>query len=102
MKDRRYVGSSFDSWLNKELTDSEFRKLFEARITELSLGERLKQLAKKKGFSVRSLASKMKTSPSQIQRMFSEDASKCSVESLMKFSIVTGIDLHDILEPEAA
>jgi hypothetical protein len=59
------VGSSFDSWLDEELTDSEFRKLCEARLVEQSLGECLKQRAKKRGFSVRSLASKLKTSPLQ-------------------------------------
>ena len=96
------LGSSFDSWLDEELTDKEFRALYEAHLASLSLGERLKQIAKKRGLSVRKLASKMKTSPSQVQRMFSDEASKCSVESLMKFSIATGTDLHDILEPEAA
>jgi hypothetical protein len=96
------IGSSFNDWLGEELSDKEFRRLFETQLSNLDLGSKLKHLATKRGLSVRSLASKMHTSPSQVQRMFSERASKCSVESLMKFSIVTATKLHEILEPEAA
>lgn len=96
------VGSSFNDWLDEELTDKEFRKLYESHLATMDLGSKLKKIAAKRGLSVRGLASKMKTSPSQVQRMFSEDAVKCSIESLMKFALATGCELPELLTDEAA
>lgn len=101
-KKKKYdpLGSSFDSWLDTELKDKDFTKLFNAYRARLKLGDRMKTIAKKRGYSVRSLATTMGTSPSQIQRMFSSQATKCSLETLIKFSIVTGYDLSKLIRKE--
>lgn len=103
-KTKKYnpIGSSFNEWLDVELTDKEFRKLYESHLAAFDLGSKLKRIASQRGLSVRGLASKMKTSPSQVQRMFSENAVKCSIESLMKFALVTGCELPDLFNDKAA
>lgn len=92
------IGSSFDEWLEKELTDEEFNELFNVYKGQLDLGNKLKKIAEKQGYSVRGLAEAMGTSPSQVQRMFSITATKCTLETLIKFSVITGVDLHRILK----
>ncbi|MCB0419446.1 MAG: helix-turn-helix domain-containing protein [Pseudobdellovibrionaceae bacterium] len=47
---------------------------------------------------MRALAEAVGTSLSQVQRMFSSTATKCTLETLMKFSVITGVDLHRILK----
>lgn len=96
------IGSSFDEWLDEELTDEEFEGLFNGYKSQLDLGNKLKKIAEKQGYSVRGLAEAMGTSPSQVQRMFSITATKCTLETLMKFSVITGVDLHRILKVKKA
>ena len=92
------MGSSFYEWLDDELTDGEFQEHFDSYKGQLDLGNKLKSIAEEQGYSVRGLAEAMGTSPSQVQRMFSITATKCTLETLMKFSVITGVDLHQILK----
>ncbi len=92
-----YLGSGFDRWLRSELCDPEFRRLFEQERAALQMGDRLQQVAKTCGLSIRKLAKRMRTSPSQVQRLFSEDATKCSLETLIRFSVATGFPLDDLV-----
>lgn len=96
------LGSSFDSWLDEEVKDEEFKEHFNSYKGQLDLGNKLKQIAEKQGYSVRGLAKAMGTSPSQVQRMFSTTATKCTLETLIKFSVITGVDLHRILKTKKA
>jgi len=96
-----HIGSFFDRWRGTELREKEVKKLIDGYKARLDLGERLKRIAKKRGLSVRKLAAMMNTSTSQVQRMFSSRASSCTVETLIKFSIVTGYELRDLFKKKA-
>lgn len=99
MKDKTKspYGSKIDNWLADELSDREFTTLYEAELSKFNLGERLKQVAQDRGLSVRRLASRMKTSISQVQRLFGKEAVKCQLDTLIKFSIASGCSLSDIV-----
>ena len=96
-----HIGSSFDRWRGTELREKKVKKLIDGYKARLDLGKRLKRIAKKRGLSVRKLATMMNTSTSQVQRMFSSRASSCTVETLIKFSIVTGYELRDLFKKKA-
>src|SRR5260221_9790775 len=92
----RYLGSTFETWLKEELQDKEFRRLYEEERAALRMEERLRSVAESRGLSIRKLAKRMRTSPSQVQRLFSENAVKCSLETLIRFSIATGHTLEEL------
>ncbi len=96
MKKNNCLGSTFNDWLESELTDKEFRSLFKAEKQRLELGSRLQDIAKERKLSIRKLAKRMKTSVSQVQRLFSDSVFKCSLETLMKFCIAVDCSLEDI------
>jgi len=91
------LGSNFDNWLNEELKDSEFKALYVSELSRIDLGQRLKKIAKRRGISIRKLASRMRTSVSQIQRLFGKEAVRCQLDTLIKFSIAVGCSLDEAL-----
>ena len=90
-KKNPHIGSDFKDLLNEELKDPEFKREFEKARLRIAVGAMVRRIAKQKKLSVRILAKKMRSSPSQVQRLL-EDRN-ISLDTLAKFAAATGKEI---------
>lgn len=86
------LGSKFSSFLKKELKASVFREQFDKVRLQLAIGDKARQIALKKGLSIRVLARRMETSVSQVTRLMNDK--NISLETLSRFAAATGAKLN--------
>lgn len=91
-KGSKHIGSKFDDFLKKELKNPEFKEEYEKVRMHLSIGKKVRKIAKREGLTVRSLAEKMDTSISQVNRLMTD--ANVSLETLSRFAAATGSKLN--------
>ena len=84
---------TFREYLDEELKDKEFRKLFEEEGKKLEIGYKIAKLRQKFGLTQKQLAERIKTSQANVSRLESGDYWQCSLRTLEKIAMVTGTRL---------
>lgn len=84
---------TFREYLDEELKDKEFQKLFEEEGRKLEIGYKIAKLRQKFGLTQKQLAERIKTSQANISRLESGDYWQCSLRTLEKIAMVTGTRL---------
>ena len=83
----------FRDYLNEELKDPRFRKLYEEEGRKLQIGYKIAQLRNKLGLTQKQLAGKIHTTQTVISRLESGDYWQCSLKTLEKIALATGTEL---------
>ena len=84
------TGGDFRKDLEKDLKDVKFRALFEKEKARLKLAGKLRNALKESDLSIRSIAGRMGTSKSQVERMINDPDANIGIDSLIKFASVVG------------
>ncbi len=88
------IGGSFHKDLEKSLKSSSFKIVFEKEKARLNLTAQLRETMERSQLSIRTVASRMKTSKSQIQRLISDDSANIEVDTLVRFAAAVGCKLQ--------
>ena len=84
---------SFREYLNDELKDGKFKKLYEEEGKKSKIGYKIAQLRQKLGLTQKQLAERIETSQTVIARLEGGDYWKCSLQTLEKIALATGTKL---------
>lgn len=85
---KKHLGSDFKGFLDEKLKDASFKREYEKTRLNLSLSVMVRRIMKHKKLSIRTLAKRMKSSVSQVQRLLSDE--NINLDTLAKFAAVTG------------
>jgi predicted XRE-type DNA-binding protein len=90
------TSGDFSKDLEKDLKNPKFKVLFEKEKGRLRLSDKLRSAFQRSDLSIRSVANKMGTSKSQVERMINDPEANIGIDSLIKFAAVVGkkVEIH--------
>lgn len=90
------TSGDFHKDLEKDLKNPKFKVFFEKEKGRLRLSDKLRNALQRSDLSIRSVANKMGTSKSQVERMINDPEANIGIDSLIKFAAVVGkkVEIH--------
>lgn len=91
-KSNHTVGTTLDDYLHDRLRKKSFKVKFEKAKLKVSVGQMVQRIALQNKLSLRTLAKKMGSSLSQVQRLMEDE--NITISTLRKFADATGKKLE--------